>query len=396
MDNMENAIIRVNTDTQQGSAIDLVRMVLQCNSSDANTALRRLKEDFPELGNQLTMIRINSKGRLSPVADAKTLIEIAMLLPGKASTRFRWESAGTVCRVMGGDLKLLEEMKQNDQKWSRSPSRTTWTKSIGIMDNVDNANIRVHTGTQQGSAIDLVRMVLGCDASSANTALRRLKEDYPELGTQLTWLRINGKGQLTPVTDAKTLIQMVMLLPGKVSSRFRWDSAGTVCRVMGGDKRLLEEIQRNDQKWKLIEGGPVIQQALLKKTEYRDVEQEKSPRVSESLVRNDLAVVVGGEIEVETPAGFIDVLSDIEVIEVKYYKKWKHGLGQVLAYQSFLPHLAKRLHLFAHIGDVDTLKVLALAKSVCGVHTVEVTFGMVPETCTVSGDQRTLVKRKRV
>ena len=47
--------------------------------------------------------------------------------------------------------------------------------------------------------------------------------------------------------------------------------------------------------------------------------------------------LVGGESEVETPAGFIDVLRETEVIEVKYYRQWKHGLGQVLAYQSYYP-----------------------------------------------------------
>lgn len=127
-----------------------------------------------------------------------------------------------------------------------------------IMDNMEKAIIRVNTDTQQGSAIDLARMVLQCTSSNAHTTLRRLQEDYPELGNQLTWLRINGKGRLSPVADVKTLIEIAMLLPGKASTKFRWDSAGTVCRVMGGDKKLLEEIQQNDQKWKSIEGGSVI------------------------------------------------------------------------------------------------------------------------------------------
>lgn len=142
-----------------------------------------------------------------------------------------------------------------------------------IIDNVENATIRVDTATQQGSAIDLVRMVLQCTSSNAHTALRRLQEDYPDLtASSCSQLRINGKGRLTPVADAKTLIQIVMRLPGKASAKFRWDSAEIVCRVLGGDEKLLEEIQQNDKKWKSIEGGPVIQQALLKKSEYKEVE----------------------------------------------------------------------------------------------------------------------------
>lgn len=84
-----------------------------------------------------------------------------------------------------------------------------------IIDHVEDATIRVDTATRKGSVLDVVKMVLRCDSSSANTTLRRLKEDFPELGNQLTWLRINGKGQLTPVADAKTLIEIAMLLPGK-------------------------------------------------------------------------------------------------------------------------------------------------------------------------------------
>jgi len=75
------------------------------------------------------------------------------------------------------------------------------------MDNMENASIRVDAATQQGSVFDVVKMVLGCDSSSANTTFRRLKEDFPELGAEggtgcptLSKMRINGKGQLTPRT----------------------------------------------------------------------------------------------------------------------------------------------------------------------------------------------------
>lgn len=249
------------------------------------------------------------------------------------------------------------------------------------MDNIENSSIRVDTATKKGSVFDVIKMVQGCDSSSANTAFRRLKENFPELSCN--HVRINGKGLRTPVADAKTLMEIAMLLPGKGSTRLRWDSARTVCRVLGGDVKLLGEIQHNDRKWKLIKGGSLIQQALLKETEYVEPVQ-KTPRVSECLVRNNLASMVGGQVEIETPAGFIDVLSDKEVIEVKYYRQWKHGLGQVLAY----PLLTKRLHLFAHTGDVATGEVFALAMSVCDVHAVEVTFEEVEDVEVVEEDKR--------
>ncbi|CBJ33462.1 FirrV-1-A34 [Ectocarpus siliculosus] len=131
-----------------------------------------------------------------------------------------------------------------------------------------------------------------------------------------------------------------------------------MCRVMGGDLALLKEIEQNNLTWRSVEGGPAIQQALIEPIEYQHV--EKSTSVKECWVRDALASLVGGEPEVETPAGNIDVLSGTEVIEVKYYKQWKHGLGQVLAYHCFHPSLAKRLHLFAHAGEVGTQKYFDL------------------------------------
>jgi hypothetical protein len=55
---------------------------------------------------------------------------------------------------------------------------------------------------------------------------------------------------------------------------------------------------------------------------------------------------LGGKIEVETKFGFIDLLTDIEIIEIKVGYNWKYGVGQLLAYGEFYPHHKKRLHLF--------------------------------------------------
>jgi hypothetical protein len=50
------------------------------------------------------------------------------------------------------------------------------------------------------------------------------------------------------------------------------------------------------------------------------------------------------------PEGFIDVLSDTEVIEVKAFDDWKHALGQVLVYAANYPGYGMRLHLFDTAG----------------------------------------------
>ncbi|CBN79899.1 FirrV-1-A34 [Ectocarpus siliculosus] len=178
---------------------------------------------------------------------------------------------------------------------------------------------------------------------------------------------------------------------------------------MRGDLGLCRQIEQNNLVRGSVEGGEAIRQALLQPVEYR--EDGESTRVKESSAREALASLIGGEREVETPSGFIDKPSDA-VIEVKYHNRWKDGLGQVLAYQSHYPRLARRLHLFAHIGDKDTDKYFEMAKSVCYAHAVKVTFEKVgveepaldlddDDASTVVGDNRARIEnewvvRKRV
>lgn len=135
-----------------------------------------------------------------------------------------------------------------------------------IIDNVENTTIRVDMSTQKGSAIDVVRMVLGCDSSHANNAIRRLKQDFPELGSgaaQLSQLRINEKGKVTPVADAKTLVEIVFLLPGKIARDFRRKSAAKVCRLLGGDSTLISEIEQRRVQLESSAEGRATQNFLL-------------------------------------------------------------------------------------------------------------------------------------
>lgn len=75
-------------------------------------------------------------------------------------------------------------------------------------------------------------------------------------------------------------------------------------------------------------------------------------KVQECAVRDALVSHIGGKKEVRTPSGDIDILTECQVIEVKYFRSWKSGVGQVLAYGLHFPLLTKRLHLFAHKGEL--------------------------------------------
>jgi hypothetical protein len=66
----------------------------------------------------------------------------------------------------------------------------------------------------------------------------------------------------------------------------------------------------------------------------------------ETQIRNQTAIDEDGFIEVETPAGFIDVLTNYKVIEVKTEYNWKHALGQVKCYGFYYPTKEKWIYLF--------------------------------------------------
>ena len=50
IESMDGATIRMDKATKKGSVMDTIRMVLQCESSKANTALSRLFVNSQELG----------------------------------------------------------------------------------------------------------------------------------------------------------------------------------------------------------------------------------------------------------------------------------------------------------------------------------------------------------
>jgi DNA-binding MarR family transcriptional regulator len=91
---------------------------------------------------------------------------------------------------------------------------------------------------------------------------------------------------------------------------------------------------------------------------------------TERRIQDRLQVELGGEVEVSTAVGRIDLLTATEVIEIKNINDWKEALGKLLAYSAFFPEHSKRIHLF---GRCDLAK-LALAQATCSEFGITVTF----------------------
>ncbi|MGL5880349.1 MAG: MarR family transcriptional regulator [Xenococcaceae cyanobacterium] len=90
----------------------------------------------------------------------------------------------------------------------------------------------------------------------------------------------------------------------------------------------------------------------------------------ERKIRDRLHAQLGGLIEVVTPAGRIDLLTDTQIIEIKSIQDWKAALGQTLAYSGFYPEHQKRIHLF---GSAFELKRLSDIEAACLCFGVKVT-----------------------
>ncbi|KAL3143130.1 hypothetical protein ABBQ38_003399 [Trebouxia sp. C0009 RCD-2024] len=104
--------IRVDRATQKGSVYDVIRLVTKKKGGDTVQTFSRIQNRYNEFITKCVKLRINGKGRETPVADAATLVEVAWLCPGKAAVAFRRKGAESVCRMLGGDLTLVDEIQR--------------------------------------------------------------------------------------------------------------------------------------------------------------------------------------------------------------------------------------------------------------------------------------------
>jgi hypothetical protein len=81
-------------------------------------------------------------------------------------------------------------------------------------------------------------------------------------------------------------------------------------------------------------------------------------KLRESKIKKKLNKKLKGETEVETPNGFIDILTTDKIIEIKECTNWKHALGQILAYSDDYPNHKKIIYLFDVPDDycIDNVK----------------------------------------
>ena len=171
--------------------------------------------------------------------------------------------------------------------------------------------IRVDQATQKGSVYDVVALVTGKKGSYAIQAFSRVQQQNTRLIPKCDRLKINGKGNITPVADAATLVEIAWLLPGKKAASFRRRGAETVCRMLGGDLTLVDEIQRRhaqvagtaEQEFLLADSQGNSNQVTLPELPYTLEQLQKMQAAAEAIVASKEALQQSAVVLHEFPMG---------------------------------------------------------------------------------------------
>ena len=69
---------------------------------------------------------------------------------------------------------------------------------------------------------------------------------HPEVTEFFGDFKFRGQGQKkTPVPDLRNAVELTILLPGRHAARIRRQAAELLCRYLGGDLALVDEVCRN-------------------------------------------------------------------------------------------------------------------------------------------------------
>ena len=96
------------------------------------------------------------------------------------------------------------------------------------------------------SVIDLAAAITTKDANQAAEQVAYVKKRHPEVTEIFGDFKFRGRGQKnTPVTGLRGAVELTFLLPGSRAARVRRQAAELLCRFLGGDIALVDEVCRN-------------------------------------------------------------------------------------------------------------------------------------------------------
>jgi len=115
-----------------------------------------------------------------------------------------------------------------------------------------------------------------------------------------------------------------------------------ICLAQWISIKFMLDVSEWVEEWKMMS----LKNTEKYKFSFENIEPDNDRSCIEKEIQQRLHENLGGEIEVYTKFGYIDLLTQTELIEIKDGSAWKHGLGQLLAYRKFYLKHNLRLHLF--------------------------------------------------
>ena len=158
------------------------------------------------------------------------------------------------------------------------------------------------------------------------------------------WKRMDSTKELIKFLSLKLNIPIEKIIdttPGRYGGSWIHPRLG-VCLAQWLSVKFMLEVSEWIEEWKNI--------SEINSKKYIFSLENIEPDNDKSCVEKDIQIrlhkELGGEMEVHTNFGYIDLLTETELIEIKVGNNWKHGLGQLLAYRKFYLNHKLRLHLF--------------------------------------------------
>lgn len=119
---IEGGAVRVCQKTMKASVIDVVQLVTQKTRNYSSEIIRNVLNENPDIREKITNFKFpGARQRMTPVADAATLVEIIFLLPGIIAQQFRRRCAVHICRLLGGDESLIGEIRSQSALVNHTP-----------------------------------------------------------------------------------------------------------------------------------------------------------------------------------------------------------------------------------------------------------------------------------
>jgi hypothetical protein len=119
--------------------------------------------------------------------------------------------------------------------------------AVATLRDITEAELRrIRKADGKVAVCDVIRAVTGQGATTCSKTWHRLTDSHPELLEMCKSCKFKSAGRgshkETVVTDARGIVQIMMLLPGQAAAAFRKNAAVVIVRYLGGDPCLVEQI----------------------------------------------------------------------------------------------------------------------------------------------------------